>query len=223
MIPIPAFNILALGFKLMTHCHRLIIHKGLKLIQTPMDPLFKTLYTASMSLQAFLLISVVCPIYFTDLLSSPLTLSLFSGSEVIVYGTVFVTNASGIQDPSWECFIDNTTSFSLGLATFGNLENNWILCDGRQFQDGPHSLTVNVNVSNQQTFWVDQIQYVPSASVSLNQSLLRIDSNDSAIQYSPTDGWVQNDLDGLESSVGHGNAMFTRTTGATLTYQFFGS
>ena len=41
-----------------------------------------------------------------------------------------------------------------------------------------------VNVSNQQTFWFDQIQYAPSASASLNQSFLRIDSTDPAIQYS---------------------------------------
>ena len=39
-----------------------------------MDSLFKTLYTASMSMEAFLLISAVLPVYFADLLSSFLTL-----------------------------------------------------------------------------------------------------------------------------------------------------
>jgi hypothetical protein len=155
-----------------------------------MDPLFKTLYTASMSLQTFLSISAVCPVYFTDLLSSPLTLSSFSGSAVIiVYGTSITINASGIQDPTWECFIDNTSIASTVLSMTVPLgsENNWILCGAGppQLQDGPHLLTVNANVSNQQTFWFDQIQYAPSASVSLNQSLLCIDSTDSAIQYSP--------------------------------------
>ena len=213
MIPIPAFNILALGLKLITQ----------RLVQCIWDPLFKTLYTASLSMQAFLLISMVCPVYFTDLFSSPPTLLLFSGSAVIVYGTIAnasVTNASGTQDPTWECFIGWTLPPMVGA------QNNWIFCDGdpAQFHDGPHLLTVNANDSNQQTFWFDQIQYAPSASVSLNQSLLRIDSNDSAIQYSPG-GWSFEILNSSEftSSVFGGTTSSTQTTGATLTYQFLGS
>ena len=130
------------------------------MIQGFMAPLLKTLYTVSMSLQTFLFLSAVsCPVYFTDLLSSPLTLSSFSGSVVIVYRTS-ITNASGTQDPTWECFIDNISiGWSLASATVIGIEsNNWILCVGGQgqFQDGPHLLTVNANVSNQQTFWFDQ-------------------------------------------------------------------
>jgi hypothetical protein len=221
MIPIPAFNILALGLMLVTH----------RFIRGPMDPLFKTLYTASMSVQAFLLISAVCPVYFTDLLSSPPTISLFSGSEVIVYGTSITTNASGTQDPTWECFIDNTSIgwlLSSNATTFGEgSQNNWPLCEA-QFQDGPHSLTVNANVSNQQTFWFDHIQYAPSASVSLNQSFLRIDSNDSAIQYSPAGGWstiqVFNNIFEIEGfPMNEGNFTSTQITGANLTYLFSGS
>jgi hypothetical protein len=97
-----------------------------------------------------------------------------------------------------------------------------------QLQDGPHFLTVNANVSEPQTFWFDQIQYAPSASVSLNQSLLRIDPSDSAIQFSP--GWQSMDRSisftsnalAFNSS---GNISYTQTTGtdANLTYQFSGS
>ena len=213
MIPIPAFNILAanpaFGFKSITH----------RLIQGSMDSLFKTLYTASMSVQAFLLISAVCPVYFSDLLSSPPTLSLFSGSAVIVYGTSIITNASGTQDPTWECFIDNTSIG--GNPAPAVSQNNWPLCDA-QFLDGPHSLTVNANVSNQQTFWFDQIQYAPSASVSLNQSLLRIDSNDPEIQYSPAGVWQM-----LSIFVGFPgnevNISSTQINGAKITYKFSGS
>ena len=187
-----------------------------------------------MSVQAFLLISAVCPVYFSDLLLSPPTLLLFSGSAVIVYGTSITTNASGTQDPTWECFIDNTSiGWSLSSDNYyvqGGGQNNWPLCFGgpAQFQDGPHSLTVKAKVSNQQTFWFDQIQYAPSASVSLNQSFLRIDSNDSAIQYSPAGGWtlVNSDqyqiISDMELKI-YGNVSYTQTTGATLTYQFFGS
>jgi hypothetical protein len=201
MTRIPAFNILALGLKSKTH----------RLLQGLLGPLFKTLYTASLSMQTFLFLSTVCPVYFTDLFSSPLTLSsFFSGSAVLVYGTTITTNASGTQDPTWECFIDNS---SIGWSTAPSTsENNWILC-GSQFQDGPHVLTVKANVSNQQTFWFDQIQYNPSASVSLNQSLLRIDSSDPVIQYSS--GW--------QSLVQLINTSYTQVTAAALTYQFTGS
>ena len=220
MIPIPAFNILAanlaLGFDLVTQIFLIIV-------LTLMDPLFKTLYTASMSVQAFLLISAVCPVYFSDLLLSPPTLLLFSGSAVIVYGTSITTNASGTQNPNWECFIDNTSiGWSLSSnSTMGGSQNNWPLCIGG-FQDGPHSLTVNANVSNQETFWFDQLQYAPSASVSLNQSLLRIDSNDPAIQYNPASGWLQETIfSGFQGN--DLNISSTQVDGATLKYQFSGS
>ena len=124
MTRVPAFNILDLGLKTTTH----------RLTQGLLVPLSKGLYTASMSLQTFLFLSAVSPIYFTDLLSSPLTLSSFSGSEVLVYGTTITTNASGSQDPTWECFIDNT---SIGWSPAPPMSvNNWILCGGGpgQFQ-----------------------------------------------------------------------------------------
>ena len=203
MTRIPALNTLALGLKFKTH----------RLIQGLLDPLIKTLYTASLSMQTFLFLSTVCPIYFTGLLSSPLTIILFSGSAVLVLGTPITTNASGTQDPTWECFIDNTSIGWQGAPSTG--ENNWILCGGGpgQIEDGSHVLTVKTNVSNQQTFWFDQIQYNPSANVSETESVLRIDSSDSAIQYSS--GW--------QSLVQLVNTSYTQITSATLTYQFNGS
>ena len=187
-----------------------------------MELLFKTLYTASLSMQTFLFPSKVCPVYLTGFLSSPLS---FSGSVVFVYGTSITTDAPGAQDPSWECFIDNTSigSFPDSGSSLSVSDNNWILCGAGpgQFQDGPHLLTVKANVSNQQTFWFDQIQYAPSASVSLNQSILRIDSSDSAIQYSS--GWR---LEGIPIN-SHApfivNSSITQTSGDTLTYHFSGS
>ena len=142
---------------------------------------------------------------------------MFLGSAILVYGTSTTTNASGTQDPTWECFIDNT---SIGWSPAPSTsENNWILCGSGQFQDGPHLLTVKANVSNQQNFWFDKIQYAPSASVSLNQSILRIDSNDSVIQYSS--GWQFSD-ESISYTQFSENTSYTQITGATLTYQFFG-
>jgi hypothetical protein len=95
-------------------------------------------------------------------------------------------------------------------------QNNWPLCGPAQFQDGPHLLTVNATVRSQ-TFWIDQIQYAPSASVSLNQSLLRINATDSAIQYSPIDDWQPVNVFPL------GLTIFTTVNGSTITYQFSGT
>ena len=78
--------------------------------------------------------------------------------------------------------------------------------------------------SNQQTFWFGQIQHAPSTSASLNQTFLRIDSSDSAIQYSPADGWTQgnNELKLAGPEFGRNNS-YTQIAGATIRYQFFGS
>ena len=227
MIQIPAFNILALGLKLETH------RLGPALLD--MYSLLITLYTGSMSMQAFLSISAVCPVYFkftdSDLLSG---LSSFSGSAVIVYGTSITTDITvggiSIQDPTWECFIDNTSigssPSSNAASVGGDSENNWILCGAgpSQIQDGPHLLTLNANVS-QQTFWFDEIQYAPSASVSLDQSLVRIDANDSAIQYGPASGWqFSNGPINYNSSVNNTlNSSFADVNDANLTYEFSGS
>ena len=156
----------------------------------------------------------------------PLTLSSFSGSGVTVYGTSITTNASGTQDPTWECFIDNK-SIGWDISSdsgVGGSQNNWILCGAGPFQDGPHMLTVNANVSNQQTFWFDQIQYTPSASVQLlDQRFLYIDSGDSAIQY--TSGWSPpgGSGSGLSYTQGPVNGTSTNSPGSFLTYQFSGS
>jgi len=42
------------------------------------------------------------------------------------------------------------------------------------------------------TFWLDQIQYVPSVGLSLDSSLILVNASDSAIQY--TAGWQDTGL-----------------------------
>jgi signal transduction histidine kinase len=105
------------------------------------------------------------------------------------------------------------------------MENNWILCGAgpAQLQDGPHLLTVNANVGNEQTFWFDQIQYAPSANVSLNQSLLRIDPSDPAIQYSSGLWNIVGNPINYTSTLGKKNVSSSQANGAFLTYEFSGS
>ena len=127
-----------------------------------LDPLFKRLYTASPSVQVYFSLSTICPFTLLnpDLISSssPLTLSSFSGSAVLFYGTSTTSNASGSQDSTWECFIVSI-SINGSFDPLTTSECNWILCgcEPSQFQDGPHLLTVKANVSNQQTFLVRSV------------------------------------------------------------------
>ena len=153
---------------------------------------------------------------------------------VIVYGTSNTTNASATQDPTLECFIDNISigSSPSSNVAFNDSLNNWVLCDAgppQLVEDGPHILTVNENIS-EQTFWLDQIQYAPSANVSLNQSLVRIDASDPAIQYSPATGseWnftvfpINYDSSTLQVAgliYADINRSSTTTNGAFLTYE----
>jgi hypothetical protein len=54
--------------------------------------------------------------------------------------------------------------------------------------DGPHTLAVNVTVADNQTFWFDRIEYVPS-----DQNLLKVEQG--AVKVSKGDvsvRWVQN-------------------------------
>jgi len=150
----------------------------------------------------------------------------FNGSEVFVYGT-YVIPATGLPPAvTVECLVD---FISIGGPPADDSENNWLFCGTEkgqfQLQDGLHFLTVQVNMSdlNTQPFWFDRIQYAPSTNVSLNQPLLRIDSTDTAIQYSP--GWqsMNSLLFQVEQLGLFFNASFTQTPGTSLTYQFSGT
>ena len=77
-------------------------------------------------------------------------------------------------------------------------------------------LSMNVTVLHLQTFWLDQIRYLPSSNVSLENSTVIVDASDPAVQYSS--GWRESDLD--EDGI---IVNFTQTAGSTVTYQFFGS
>jgi hypothetical protein len=135
--------------------------------------------------------------------------SSFLGSSVAVFGTS--NNGQG-PTVTWECSVDDVSISGHGFNTTTIIENNWIFTSNGLVQDGHHVLTVNASVSNQQTFYVDLIQYIPSSNVSLDQSLLGIVPSDPAILYSP--GWQQSKND---------SANYTQTAGSTLTYNFYGT
>ena len=148
-----------------------------------------------------------------------LVFGCFSGSQPTVLGTSITTNASGTQDPTWECFIDNI-SIGWNISPGSENENNWIFRQNDGLLDGLHVLSMKVTVLHQQTFWLDQIQYLPSSSVALDKYIVRVDSSDPAVQFSS--GWTELlDIVNLTHSA-LDIANFTQSAGSTITFQFFG-
>lgn len=134
-----------------------------------------------------------------------------SGTQVTVVGSNNILNNSGVLDPTWECFIDD---ISIGATTpFPFPENNWVFCDHASLLDGPHILTVNATILKNQTFWFDDIQYVPSASVPLDQATIGIDNLDKQLLESAYGtGWV---------ALGN-TANMTTVAGSIFTFNFTG-
>jgi hypothetical protein len=131
-----------------------------------------------------------------------------SGSQIRVIGTNNIRNDSGVLDPTWQCFIDG---ISIGAsAPFAFPENNWVFCNQDSLVDGPHILTVNATVLKNQTFWFDNIQYAPSASVPLNEAVIMVDHLDSQLQYGT--GW-----EALGTT-----ANMTLVAGSTFNFNFIG-
>jgi hypothetical protein len=140
----------------------------------------------------------------------------FSGSEVTIFGSNNLLNDSGVLDPTWECFIDKISIPSTSPFQFP--ENNWAFCAQDQLVDGPHVITVNATVLKAQTFWFDSLQYVPSASVNLDQAAILVDNLDPQLQYGT--GWGA--LGGTANDTGTTNSIFTFDfTGVSLSWYGF--
>lgn len=104
-----------------------------------------------------------------------------SGTQFTVLGTSDFSNTSGVVDPALECFIDNN-SIDINRPLLVT-ENNQVVCSHLQLTDGPHVLTVNATILTNQTFWFDDIQYAPSASVPLDQAVIMVDNVDPQLHY----------------------------------------
>lgn len=127
------------------------------------------------------------------------------GSQVNVFGSNNLLNSSGVLDPTWECFIDG---ISIGAAPpFQFPENNWLFCSQNTLIDGPHVLTVNATVLKKQTFWLDYIEYLPSASVPLDGKAILIDNLDPQVEAAFGSGWGA--LGGTANETGQTNSVFT--------------
>jgi hypothetical protein len=133
---------------------------------------------------------------------------------VKVHGTNIIRNDSGVLDPAWDCFVDNISIPTDHSDRSQDPVNNWEFCSQDGLVDGPHILTVSATVEKEQTFWFDNIHYLPSASVSLEDAAVWVDSPDSQLQYGA--GWQP-----LQGDAGIAN--MTSQLGANLTFDFTGT
>jgi hypothetical protein len=103
------------------------------------------------------------------------------GTAVEVWGTNANLNTTN-PDPTLQCFIDDA---SIGRDTpFAFAENNWRLCAQTGLEDGLHKLSIQVKVqSPAKTFWLDQIRYIPSPTLLLDNRTIMIDNTDPAVQF----------------------------------------
>ncbi|KAF8801637.1 hypothetical protein BYT27DRAFT_7341793 [Phlegmacium glaucopus] len=145
----------------------------------------------------------------------------FHGTQVEVIGTLDIRNNSGVLDPTWQCFIDNiriNVDATFTDITFNNPQNQQVFCSNLSLSDGPHIITVNATVQNQ-TFWFDNIQYAPSASVPLDQEIILVEYRDPQLQYGP--GWSYLLTPEPEDAIGHGQSESVGGL-ATLNFSFIG-
>ncbi|KAG5722670.1 hypothetical protein E4T56_gene14461 [Termitomyces sp. T112] len=95
----------------------------------------------------------------------------FDGTSVSVFGT--------IQPPGlsiWECFVDQA-KIQNG-PSFTAAQNNWNLCEGDDLTAGPHTLSIHITPSADQTFWFDYLRYTPLPNVSFSDAILYVPSNE---------------------------------------------
>ena len=130
-----------------------------------------------------------------------------------------MVNNSGVLDPTWDCLVDGgkvdpgppPSDYNSTLEY-----NNWVFCNFSDLVGAPHVITVNVTVLTNQTFWFDDIHYLPSASVPLDQSDIIVYSPDPEIQYDS--GWWFP----WPKSTAWESSKVTNVTGSSLTFKFFG-
>jgi hypothetical protein len=134
--------------------------------------------------------------------------TVHTGTAIEVYGTSIVANSKTNPDPNLECFVDGVSIGREPIFEFP--ENNWKLCGKGGFSAGLHKLQIDITVqSPDQTFWFDQILYIPSPGTSLEDQTILVTNTDPAIRLD--DNWV---------SLAHFNS--TSKTNAVAQVDFIG-
>ncbi|KAF9477160.1 hypothetical protein BDN70DRAFT_934454 [Pholiota conissans] len=130
----------------------------------------------------------------------------FSGTEFTVTGSIQIQRTVPSENTSWECIVDGT---SITVDNPQGVENRMQFCAKAGLSDGPHTLRVNAAGTSVQTFYFDHLQYIPSASVSLENKSIYIDVGDPMWQFDK--GWF-----------GAYPGFMTNATGSKVNFEFTG-
>lgn len=119
-------------------------------------------------------------------------------------------NIRASTPPSWSCFLNGFALSS--FATPGINRNNWELCSLKNISTTKaNNLTVTASGSTGTPFFLDRIEYIPAASVILDNATVLVQEDDTQIQYDS--GWSNFRDIGRQTSV----------NGSTMTFDFIGA
>lgn len=97
------------------------------------------------------------------------------GTSVTVVGTnQFSANVS--TSVLWQCFVDTESIPVISISP--PPANRVPFCKQDGLPDEKHTIVVNATVSNQQTFFFDYLEYVPSANATLDQASIAVNWTD---------------------------------------------
>ncbi|KAF4615486.1 hypothetical protein D9613_002592 [Agrocybe pediades] len=112
----------------------------------------------------------------------------FRGPRALITSTIQFPTVGNITNPSWQCFVDGELVPS---KLYRNGNNNLDICDQDGLNDSSHTITVVVDVSDDHTFWLDYIVYVPFPDTPINTSALSISVTDPEIQLGLWGNWTR--------------------------------
>lgn len=128
------------------------------------------------------------------------------GSAIEVWGT---NEAQSNLNPTFNCFVDESNIGRVEPSGLG--ENNVQFCS-KTLPDGYHRLRIDVQAESNQTFWLDRLHFIPSATISQQERVIVFENTDPAIQ-----------LDSQWTTLGSdGSANMTRHTNSTAEVKFNG-
>lgn len=127
------------------------------------------------------------------------------GSSISAFGTILRAGT-----PSWECFVDQVSINN--TPPFSAAQNNWILCE-KALKAGPHTLSIKIAPSTNDTFWFDHLRYTPLPNASFSEAVLYVPSQ----EVNLTSNWEPR---AGVPSVDDAQIAFQR--GSTATFEFVG-
>jgi hypothetical protein len=106
--------------------------------------------------------------------------------------------------PSWKCFVNGNALTSNNVILY---ENNVELCALKNFapKATPSNLTVVASGTTTSPFLFDRVEYVPDASVILDNSTIVVNPNDGSIEYY---GWNLHESSIAETSMANSFLIF---------------